>query len=168
MTSPADLGNRLARFACTGHWGPLTMNQPLEQITRVWGQPTGAMAVRKNRAWPQLLAYGDIEISVCRCRHVDMICIQTWRESIDLPAPDTGAIETHRSSVTYEAILAALAAEGCAWEPNPQLTFGSQRALLAGPCSTGFVFDVVDDGSVILNIVSAHRPVHHCDWRPLA
>lgn len=39
----------------------------------------------RRRKWPRLFAYGDLELSVCRCRKISLICIQAWHDTVEHP-----------------------------------------------------------------------------------
>jgi hypothetical protein len=159
-TSPAVA--LLVRFAVTGAWGPLAMNTPLHDITAAWGEASVDAPIGKRRAWPRLLSYGDVEVCVCDCRRVSLICVQTWRETVDLPTPDHGRLRTLPSTLTFDTVTEALTAARCPWTDDPKLTLLGQRALLAGPFGTSFVFEILEDGTVVLNVVGLHHPLHHC------
>jgi hypothetical protein len=161
MTDPSAL-SLLVRFAQTGGWGPLAMNAPLSDIRQAWGPASVDQRIRKRHAWPRLLSYGDIEVCVCTCRTVSLVCVQTWREAIDLPEPDHGRLLSFPGHLTYGTVTAELAAADCPWTGNPKLTLPGQRALLAGPFGTSFVFEIFDDGTEVLNIVSLYQPLHRC------
>ncbi|AYN43182.1 hypothetical protein D9753_34680 [Streptomyces dangxiongensis] len=49
----------------------------------------------RRRQWPRLFAYGDLELSVCRCRKIVLICIQAWRDVIELPTERSSAVRGH-------------------------------------------------------------------------
>lgn len=41
------------------------------EVTAVPGEPWDVGSMSRNRAWPRLFAYGDLELSVCRCKMAD-------------------------------------------------------------------------------------------------
>src|SRR5260370_24640541 len=84
----------LAELGMTGGLGPVFCGASLADIIAVLGQPCDAGPISERHRWPRLFAYGDVELCVCRCRLVTLICVQAWRESIDMPGPGPGMIDS--------------------------------------------------------------------------
>ncbi|MGV9567726.1 hypothetical protein [Streptomyces sp. NPDC003480] len=79
-----ELLDVLAELARSGHLGPVENGAAWDQITAALGEPW-EVTVGKRRSWPRLYAYGDLELTVCRCQKITLICLQTWRDVIDVP-----------------------------------------------------------------------------------
>lgn len=75
----------LADMAKTGRLGPVSSGADWNDVTAALGEPWDIGTMSRNRTWPRLFAYGDLELSVCRCRKVSLICVQTWRDVVELP-----------------------------------------------------------------------------------
>lgn len=75
----------LTSMAKTGRLGPVFSGADWGDVTAALGEPWEIGTMGRNRKWPRLFAYGDLELSVCRCRKVSLICVQTWRDVVELP-----------------------------------------------------------------------------------
>lgn len=71
------------------------------------------MVVAKHRSWPRLFAYDDLELSVCRCQKIFLICLQTRRDTVVLPE---GLLEKRAFTghPKYAEVIEALGRAGCA------------------------------------------------------
>ncbi|MEV0170490.1 hypothetical protein AB0I00_05090 [Streptomyces sp. NPDC050803] len=148
----------LTEVAGTGRWGPVATGADWHEITAAFGEPrdTGS-----TTDWPRLFAYGDLELSVCRCRRVVLVCVQTWRDVIELP----GEPHAFPAAVTYDDVTRALDGAGCPWEPDASLTFGDQCALTALPSGASFVFEADRGAEPVLNVVGLPGDFHDCHAR---
>ncbi|WP_171165919.1 hypothetical protein [Streptomyces sp. I05A-00742] len=155
-----ELLDVLAELARSGHLGPVENGAAWDQVTAALGEPW-EVEVGKRRSWPRLCAYGDLELSVCRCRKIAMICLQTWRDVIDLPAGLVGR-EKFPGQPQYADVTAALDRAGCAWQPYPPLTFDNQCAVRATSSGVVFVFEILDGEGPILNVVGPPPHRHEC------
>ncbi|MFB7175879.1 hypothetical protein ACFCYM_34450 [Streptomyces sp. NPDC056254] len=75
----------LTSMAKTGRLGPVFSGAGWNDVTAALGEPWDIGTMSRRRRWPRLFAYGDLEMSVCRCRKVSLICVQTWRDVVELP-----------------------------------------------------------------------------------
>ncbi|MFD0634067.1 hypothetical protein ACFQ9X_23455 [Catenulispora yoronensis] len=91
------LVNRLAQFADAASIGEIAIGAQLADVERVHGE-TFDMIVSNRRAWPRLLGLGDAELWVCRCRRVNLICLQTWQAEVQLPYADRPGCEAFPGS----------------------------------------------------------------------
>ncbi|MER6398831.1 hypothetical protein ABT263_22680 [Kitasatospora sp. NPDC001603] len=149
----------LTGLARTGHLGPVANGVSLASVTAEFGEPwVGAVGHRDE--WPRLVGYGDLELAVCRCGAVVLVCLQTWREVIDLP-PALAGRPALPGQPSYTDVIAALDRAGCPWRPYPALTFEGQRSVEAEPSGAVLTFEIVDDEEPALNVVCL--PPHHHD-----
>lgn len=149
----------LTELARSGRLGPVANGAAWDTVTAALGEPW-EVTIGERRSWPRLFAYGDLELSVCRCRKVILICLQTWRDHIGLPAALVGR-ETLLGKPSYADVIASLDRAGCAWQPRESLTFGDQCAVQATASGVVFVFEIPDGEDPILNVVGP--PAHHHD-----
>ncbi|WP_405691113.1 hypothetical protein [Streptomyces sp. NBC_00057] len=71
-----ELLDVLAELARSGNLGPVENGAAWDQVTAALGEPW-EVVVGKRRSWLRLFAYGDLELSVCRCQKITLICLQT-------------------------------------------------------------------------------------------
>jgi hypothetical protein len=135
----------------------------LGDVTSAFGDPWDIAAMGRRHKWPRLLAYGDLELSVCRCRcrRVNLICVQTWRDVVELPVA-AGNTRALPSALTHQNVSSALDESGCLWQPNASLTFGDQCTLTATPTGAGFTFEVPEGGQPVLNVMGLPGDFHEC------
>ncbi|MER6734626.1 hypothetical protein [Streptomyces puniciscabiei] len=102
---------------------------------------------------------GDLELSVCPCQKIILICLQTWRDTVELPA---GLVEkrSFTGHPKYAEVIEALGRVGCAWQPYTPLTFDNQCAVQATPSGVVFVFEIPEGEDPVLN-VAGPQPHHH-------
>ncbi|MEW1862451.1 hypothetical protein AB0399_19100 [Streptomyces sp. NPDC088194] len=156
----------LAGMATTGRWGPVQVGAGWDEVTAAFGEPWDAGARGEPGKWPRLYAYGDLELTVCRCRRVGSpICVQTWRDVIELPSAVPGRSQAFPAHLTHRDVVDALDRAGCPWEPCAGLTFGSQCALTATPSGATFTFEIPDDGEPVLNVMGLTGARHDCPPR---
>ena len=98
-----------------------------------------------SRARPVLWKYGPLELAFERSRVV--IVLLTADENDDFAWDG----DTDRERVEW--VLTAMRVD---FEPEPELTFGSQSALRAGPSRAVLVFDSDRDDRLVKAVVSAH------------
>ncbi|MEV0257338.1 hypothetical protein AB0H82_24170 [Streptomyces sp. NPDC050732] len=156
----------LTGMAMTGRLGPVFSGADWSDVTAALGEPWDMGTMSRKRTWPRLFAYGDLELSVCRCRTVSLICVQTWREVIELPAPLAGGADTFPAGITYADVTDALDRAGCSWKPYPPLTFGTQCSLVAGPAQANFTFETPGGEQPVLNVMGLPGNAHDCPARP--
>jgi hypothetical protein len=151
----------LADLAITGRLGPVANGAAWDTVTADLGEPwVGTMD--GHLAWPRLFAYGDLELNVCRCRAITLICVQTWREVIELPLQLVGGTGAFPGEIHYADVVAALDRAGCPWQPYPPLTFDDQCSLMATPSGATFVFEIPDGSDPVLNVVGLPPHQHDC------
>lgn len=152
----------LVQFAATGAIGPLRCDGSLHEIAALLGAPRDLGRVSKQHRWPHRFGYGDAELCACRCRRVQSIHVQTWRESIELPPPAPGAPTVCSSSrFTYAQVMAELRAAGCAVEPIMSQPPG-QLAVRAARSGAELVFTTNDEAEPLLEKVGAWVAAHDC------
>ncbi|MFB7222635.1 hypothetical protein [Streptomyces sp. NPDC056227] len=152
----------LTEVAKAGRWGPVVTGADWNEVTTAFGEPRDVGTMSRRRKWPRLFAYGDLELSVCRCRKIVLICIQTWRDVIELPSSVPGETQVFPAAVTFQNVTQALDQVGCPWQPDASLTFGDQRALTALPSRATFVFEIVQGAEPVLNVVGLPSDFHDC------
>ncbi|GAB7184826.1 hypothetical protein ATKI12_4657 [Kitasatospora sp. Ki12] len=152
----------LTELAETGRWGPVATGADWAEVTASFGDPwTGTLTGPWE--WPRLVAYGDLELSVCHCRRIVLVCVQTWRDVIELPSLSSGEPRGFPGSLTHQDVTRALDAAGCPWRPDPSLTFDDQCALTALPSGATFAFSGVAPGvEPVLNVMGLPDGLHDC------
>jgi hypothetical protein len=128
-------------------------------------EPWDIGTMSRNRKWPRLLAYGDLELSVCRCRQISLICIQTWRDVVELPPSVVGGTGTFPAGLKHADVISALDKASCPWQPYPPLTFGDQCSLEAIPTGANFTFEIPEGDEPVLNVMSLPGDGHDCSAR---
>lgn len=156
---------RLARFANTASLGEMRVGASIDDVARFHGEYFDS-PTRRRGTWPRLFGFGDVELYVCRCRRVNMISIQTWRDETGLPHEDRAGCETFPGRPTYDEVAEALDAAGVGWRPHPSLTLPGQIALIADVTAVSFVFELEDGEPPALNVVGAPGDFHECPERP--
>ncbi|MEY9929155.1 hypothetical protein ABH926_003795 [Catenulispora sp. GP43] len=154
----------LARFAETASLGQMRVGASFEDVVRIHGEYYEAGG--PHRGWPRLFGFGDVELSVCRCRRVNLICVQTWREETELPDENRVGCQVFPGRPTQEEVTEALDAAGVGWRPHPPLTLPGQTAILADITAVSFVFELEDDEPPHLNVVGAPGDYHECPEAP--
>jgi hypothetical protein len=155
----------LAHMSKKGSLGPVFSGADWSDVTATLGEPWEIGTMSRRRKWPRLFSYGDLELSVCRCRRVSLICVQTWRDVVDLPPSVTGGTGTFPANLKHADVVSALDKADCSWEPYPPLTFGSQYSLLAIPSGATFVFDIPEGEEPVLNGLDLPNVEHDCSGR---
>ncbi|MEW1914473.1 hypothetical protein AB0442_39845 [Kitasatospora sp. NPDC085895] len=155
-----ELLDVLTELARSGQVGPVANGANLKAVTEALGDPF-EVVVGKRRSWPRLLAFGDLELSICRCQKIILICLQTWRDVVELPA---GLVteQTFPGHPKYADVIAALDHAGCAWQPYTPLTFDNQCAIQATSSGVVFVFEIHEGEDPILNIAGPQPHQHDC------
>lgn len=155
----------LAGMAKTARLGPVFAGADWNDVTGALGEPWDIGTMSRKRKWPRLFAYGDLELSVCHCRRVSLICVQTWRDVVELPASVAGGTGVFPAGLTYADVVSGLDAAGCAWEPYDALTFGGQCSLTATGSGANFVFEIPEGGEPVLNVMGLPDDGHACVGR---
>lgn len=158
---------RLARFADTASLGEMRVGASFDDVVRVHGEAFD-MGSNSRKTWPRLFGFGDVELFVCRCRRVNMISIQAWRDEVGFPYSDRPGCETFPGRPTHEEVTEALDAAGVGWRPHSALTLPGQTAILAHATAVSFVFMLEDGGPPLLNVAGAPGDYHECPRPPLA
>ncbi|MFI5756635.1 hypothetical protein [Streptomyces sp. NPDC051569] len=154
----------LTDVAKTGRMGPVFSGARWDDVTAALGEPMNMALLSGSRDGPELLAYGDLEVSACHCRSVvEAICVQTWRDVIELPGRPA-----EPGPLAYDQVAAALDAAACDWEPYPPLTFGTQLTLVTTATGTTFTFEAFDGAPPVLNVVGLLVTPHGCAENPAA
>ncbi|MGX1271262.1 hypothetical protein [Streptomyces phaeoluteigriseus] len=149
------LAELLASVALTARLGPVHVDASWDDVTAALGEPR---EVLRNRRWPHLFGYGDLEVLVCRCRRVRLVTVQTWTETVELPT----YAALFPGEPTEADVVAALDRAGCPWEPCPALTFDGQRGLRVPATSVTFVFAVPETGEPRLHAMGLPDNGHRC------
>ncbi|WP_194917004.1 hypothetical protein [Catenulispora rubra] len=156
---------RLARFADSASLGEMRVGASIDDVARFHGEYFDGPTLRRKQ-WPRLFGFGDVELYVCRCRRVNMICIQTWRDETELPYEERAGCETFPGQPTYDEVTEALDAAGVGWCPYPSLTLPGQTAIIADVTAVSFVFVLEDGDPPLLNAVGAPGDFHECPKGP--
>ena len=131
----------LAGVAKTGRLGPVFIGARWQDVTAAAGEPWDVGATSRQRKWPRLFAYGDLELSVCECRKVTLICIQTWRDVVELPASIVGGTGAFAAAISYSDVVSALEQSGCDWQPyTVSVSDGSSTQIQKAGGNNGYVF----------------------------
>ncbi|MFJ4340518.1 hypothetical protein [Streptomyces sp. NPDC088915] len=155
----------LTNLAKTGRLGPVFSGADWSDVTAALGDPWDIGTMGRNENWPRLFAYGDLEVSVCRCRRVSLVCVQTWRDVVELPASIAGGTGTFQAGLKHADVVSALDRAGCPWEPYAPLTFGNQCSLTAIASGANFTFEIPEGEEPILNVVGLPGDGHDCSAR---
>ncbi len=165
--APAKLGpvqilELLTTLAKTGRLGPVFIGADWHDVTAALGEPWDVGSMSRRREWPRLFAYGDLELSVCRCRKVSLICVQTWRDVVEFPPALAGGADTFPAELRHSDVVAALSNAGCSWEPYAPLTFGNQCSLLVAPTRASFTFEIPEGEEPVLHVTGLPGDGHDC------
>ncbi|WP_435229447.1 hypothetical protein [Streptomyces sp. Tue6028] len=152
----------LAGTAKTGRLGAVFCGADWNDVTAALGEPWDIATMIRRTQWPRLFAYGDLELSVCGCRKVSLICVQTWRDVVELPPSIVGGTGTFPAGLKHEDVVSALNRAGCSWEPCPALTFGDQCSLVAIPSGATFAFEILEGEGPVLNVMGLPGDGHDC------
>ncbi|MFJ9947672.1 hypothetical protein [Kitasatospora sp. NPDC091207] len=155
-----ELLDVLTELAQSGRLGPVSNGATWDEVTAALGEPF-EVVIGKRRSWPRLFAYGDLELSVCRCQKIILICLQTWRDVIDLPIGLVGR-ETFPGKIKYADVIESLDRTGCAWQPYTPLTFDNQCSVQATASGVVFVFEIPEGEDPVLNIAGPQPDQHDC------
>ncbi|MFF7755260.1 hypothetical protein ACFZCP_39960 [Streptomyces sp. NPDC007971] len=155
----------LTTMAKTGRLGPVFSGASWSNVTTALGEPWDIGTMSRNRKWPRLFAYGDLELSVCCCRKISLICVQTWRDVIELPPSVAGGTDTFPADLKHANVVSALDEAGCSWAPYPPLTFGNQCSLVAIPTGANFTFEIPEGEESVLNVLGLPGDGHDCTAR---
>ncbi|MGW0184731.1 hypothetical protein ACWDV7_03120 [Streptomyces sp. NPDC003362] len=155
----------LTSMAKTGRLGPVFSGADWNDVTAALGEPWDVGALSRNRKWPRLFVYGDLELSVCRCRKVSLICVQTWRDVVELPASVVGGTGIFPARLRHTDVVSALEKAGCSWKLYAPLTFGNQCSLAAIPSGATFIFEIAEGEEPVLNVMGLPGDGHDCSAR---
>ncbi|MGY1583186.1 hypothetical protein [Streptomyces sp. MN13] len=155
----------LTSMAKTGRLGPVFSGADWNDVTAALGEPWDVGALSRNRKWPRLFVYGDLELSVCRCRKVSLICVQTWCDVVELPASVVGGTGIFPARLGHTDVFSALEKASCSWEPYAPLTFGNQCSLAAIPSGATFIFEIAEGEEPVLNVMGLPGDGHDCSAR---
>ncbi|MFD3524204.1 hypothetical protein [Streptomyces sp. NPDC058653] len=153
----------LTSMAKTGRLGPVFSVAEWSDVTAALGEAWDIGTMSLSREWPRLFAYGDLELSVCRCRKVSLICVQTWRDVVELPSSVVGGTGIFPAGLRHADVLSALDRADCSWEPCPSLTFGDQRSLVTVQTGANFTFEIPGGGEPVLNVMGLPGDGHDCN-----
>ncbi|MFJ7189559.1 hypothetical protein [Streptomyces bacillaris] len=153
----------LTSMAKTGRLGPVFSGADWSDVTAALGEPWEIGTMGRNRKWPRLFAYGDLELSVCRCRKVSLICVQTWRDVVELPLSVAEGTATFPAGLSHGDVISALDKAGCSWEPYEPLTFADQCSLVVIPTAANFTFEIPEGREPALNVMGLPGDGHDCN-----
>ncbi len=163
MLHPVTAPHALAEFGSTGAIGPLRCGASLKDIAATLGPPWDIGRVSKRRRWPHLFSYGDVELYVCHCRLITSICVQTWRDTINLPHPhQPGTIASHPGRLTHRQITASLEATGCRWQSVTPNQPPGQTTLRTDPIGAAFTFRTADTPEPLLETAGIWTSALRC------
>lgn len=148
----------LTDLARSGRLGPAGNGASWTVVREAFGEP---FDVGITKSWPRLIAYGDLELSVCSCRTVILVCLQTWRDVVEVPV-GVAEVRTFPGRVPYDDLVAALDRAGCAWQRYAPLTLDGQCAVRAADSGVEFVFEILPGEEPFLNVVGTRPFPHDC------
>ncbi|MEU3077142.1 hypothetical protein [Streptomyces laurentii] len=157
-----ELLDILTAMAKTGRLGPVSIGTDWDEVTAALGEPWDIGTLGHDAEWPRLFAYGDLELSVCQCRRVAFVFVQTWRDTVELPPSVAGGAGVFPGLVSYADVTSALGQADCPWQPNPALTFADQCSLTVTSSGAGFTFEIPEGADPLLNIVDLPGDGHDC------
>ncbi|GAA3281093.1 hypothetical protein [Streptomyces lavendulae] len=153
----------LTSMAKTGRLGPVFSGADWNDVTAALGKPWEIGTMSRNRRWPRLFTYGDLELSVYRCRKVSLICVQTWRDVVELPPSVVrGGTGAFPAGLKHADVVSALDRADCSWEPHAPLTFGNQCSLTAIASGANFTFEIPEGEEPVLNVMGLPGDGHGC------
>lgn len=152
----------LAALGSTGAIGPLRCGASLNEIAAVLGPPWDIGRVSKRRRWPHLFSYGDVELCVCRCRRVTSMCVQTWRDVVELPVEGSKTLAVHPGDLTLAQVTIGLDAIGCHTRPVPRGGPPGQLALHTERSGVTFTFRT-NGSEPLLESAGTWIGTHECD-----
>ncbi|WP_406207731.1 hypothetical protein OH807_35375 [Kitasatospora sp. NBC_01560] len=152
----------LAAFGATAAIGPLRCGESLNDVVAALGAPWDIGRVSERRRWPHLFSYGDVEICVCRCRRITMMCLQAWRDTIALPAPGSATIASHPGGLTLAHVTDALDAIDCRYRPVTLHQPPGQMALEAATTGVAFTFRTDVEAQPLLDTAGSWTTTHTC------
>ncbi|MFJ3663883.1 hypothetical protein ACIPPM_25880 [Streptomyces sp. NPDC090119] len=152
----------LARMMKTGRLGPVFIGADWNDVTAALGEAWYIGSTGRRQRWPRLFSYGDVELSVCRCRKVSLVVVQTWRDVVEIPPSVVEGTATFPAGLRYADVVAALDRAGCRWEPYAPLTFGDQCTLVAGPSGAHLTFEIPEGEEPVLHGMALLGDGHHC------
>lgn len=155
-----ELLDVLTELARLGHLGPVATGAAWATVTEALGEPF-EVVIGKRRSWPRLFAYGDLEISVCSCKKIILVCLQTWRDVVDLPADLVGR-GTFPGQPKYAEVTEALDRAGLPWQPCEPLAIDTQCSIQVPSSGVNFTFEIPEGEDPLLNIVSLPPRHHDC------
>ncbi|MFD8912641.1 hypothetical protein [Streptomyces sp. NPDC059575] len=77
-----ELLDALAELAWSGNLGPVENGAAWNEVTAALGEPWEVVGGRRRRSWPRLFAYGDLELSVCRCQKGNQCAVQATSSGV--------------------------------------------------------------------------------------
>ncbi|MFC7796867.1 hypothetical protein [Streptomyces cinereoruber] len=155
----------LTGMAKTGRLGPVFGGADWSDVTAALGEPWDVGTTSRSGERPELFAYGDLELSVCRCGKVSLVCLQTWRGTVELPPSLAGGNGTFPAGLKHTDVVSALDGAGCSWAPHPPLTFGDQCSLVVVPSGANFTFELPEGEEPVLDVMSLPGDGHDCSAR---
>ncbi|MGW2272263.1 hypothetical protein [Streptomyces yangpuensis] len=160
-----ELLDVLAGMAKTGRLGPVSSGADWNEVTAALGEPWDIGAMSRRRKWPRLFAYGDLELGVCRCRTVSLVCVQTWRDVVELPPSVVGGTGVFPARPGHADVVSALDRAGCSWAPYAAPASGNQCSLVVVPSGAHFVFEIPGGEEPVLNVMGLPVDGHDCSAR---
>ncbi|MGW4286104.1 hypothetical protein ACWEIK_04135 [Streptomyces sp. NPDC004673] len=158
-----EISDVLARMVKTGRLGPVFVGADWHDVTEALGEPWLMLTGRRRWRWPRLYGHGDLEMSVCRCRKVSLVSLQTGRQVVQLSPALTGGTGTFPAGPGYADVVAALDRADCPWEPYASLTtFADQCTLVATPSGAHLTFEIPEGEEPVLNCVDLLGDGHVC------
>ncbi len=165
----------MAEVGATGGIGVLRCGTSLADVVAALGPAEDLGGLDEPRQGSHRFSCGDVEFIVCRCRLVSTISISTWHDSpLDLPSPESHAVVSFPSRMTFQQVTSALDAIGCRWWLDTRVP-DTQRTVLTEPSAgtwSSFTFSTTDggDGPVLddprLYKVNAWDVAHECATVP--
>jgi hypothetical protein len=91
-----------------------------------------------------------------------MITVQTWRDAIELPVPETKSLVTFAGHLTYAQVTEELDSIGCRFDPVALHQPSGQLALQAESTGTTFTFRTEAGSDALLDSAGHWISTHEC------
>ncbi|WP_327326158.1 hypothetical protein OG735_29485 [Streptomyces sp. NBC_01210] len=107
--------NVLTALAATGGIGDFRPLASLEELAEKHGRPSDSGRGSSEHEWPYWLRYGDVRLEACECRIVHSLQLETWNDTVTIPADRFGEYVALEASTTFRHLESGLLVAGVSW-----------------------------------------------------